>query len=69
MKDITSEARPALPIEEDLMQLARLGEIGAIQKLFDKGKYSATYKDEEGITALHVCGLDIDVLRMCFVEV
>jgi palmitoyltransferase ZDHHC13/17 len=44
-----------LPIEEDLMQLARMGEIGAIQRLFEKGKFSATYKDEEGITPLHVC--------------
>jgi palmitoyltransferase ZDHHC13/17 len=55
LKAIQNESRPKLPIEEDLMQLARLGEIGAIQKLFEKGKYSATYRDEEGITALHVC--------------
>lgn len=44
----------ALPIEDDIMQLARLGEIGAIQKLFDAGKADATYKDEQGITPLHV---------------
>ena len=55
LKNIQDGGKSALPIEEDLMQLARLGEIGAIQKLFEKGKYSATYKDEEGITALHVC--------------
>jgi len=36
------------------MQLARLGEIGAIQKLFDGGKFDATYKDDQGITPLHV---------------
>lgn len=42
-------------IEEDLMGLARLGELRAIQKLFDSGKYTATYADEQGITALHVC--------------
>ncbi|KAF2797334.1 hypothetical protein K505DRAFT_347346 [Melanomma pulvis-pyrius CBS 109.77] len=47
------DKKPALPIEDDLMQLARLGEIGAIQKLFDGGKYDATYADEQGITALH----------------
>lgn len=47
-------AQRKLPVEEDIMQLARLGEIGAIQKLFDSGKYDATYADEEGITPLHV---------------
>jgi ankyrin repeat protein len=35
------------------MQLARLGEIGAIQRLFDSGKYDATYGDAQGITPLH----------------
>lgn len=49
-----ADKKPTLPVEEDLMQLARLGEIGAIQKLFDSGKYDATYKDEQGITPLHV---------------
>ena len=43
-----------LPLHEDIMQLARLGEIGPIQKLFEEGKTSATYRDEEGITPLHV---------------
>jgi len=46
--------KPTLPLEEDIMQLARLGEIGAIQKLFNSGKYDATYADEQGITPLHV---------------
>lgn len=46
--------KPSLPIEEDVMQLARLGEIGAIQKLFDGGKIDATYTDDQGITPLHV---------------
>jgi hypothetical protein len=46
--------KPSLPIEGDLMQLARLGEIAAIQKLFDAGTFDATYADEQGITALHV---------------
>ncbi len=45
---------PSVPLEEDIMQLARLGEIKAIQKLFDSGKFDATYKDEQGITPLHV---------------
>jgi hypothetical protein len=49
-----ADKKPTLPVEEDLMQLARLGEIGAIQKLFDSGKFDATFKDEQGITPLHV---------------
>lgn len=43
-----------LPIEEDIMQLARLGEVDAIRKLFDSGKYDVKHCDEEGITPLHV---------------
>ena len=49
-----ADKQPSLPIEEDIMQLARLGEIAAIQKLFDGGKFDATYRDEQGITPLHV---------------
>lgn len=45
---------PQLPIEQDLMQLARLGELRAIQKLFDSGRYTARSTDEQGITPLHV---------------
>ncbi|KAH9876865.1 hypothetical protein IAQ61_002226 [Plenodomus lingam] len=48
-----ADKKASLPIEEDVMQLARLGEIGAIQKLFDSGRFDATYKDEQGITPLH----------------
>jgi len=44
-----------LAIEDDIMQLARLGEVGAIQRLFESGRFNAKYKDEEGITPLHVC--------------
>jgi hypothetical protein len=36
------------------MQLARMGEIGAMQNLFTAKKSAATYRDEEGITPLHV---------------
>lgn len=57
LKDMPS-AQGSLPIEEDIMQLARLGEIGAIQKLFDAGKYDATYADEQGITPLHVRSIE-----------
>ncbi|KAK8159775.1 palmitoyltransferase-like protein akr1 [Phyllosticta citrichinensis] len=52
LKDMAAQ-QPSLPVEEDVMQLARLGEIRAIQKLFDSGKYDATYRDEQGITPLH----------------
>ena len=43
-----------LPLHEDIMQLARLGEIVPIEKLIQEGKYTANYKDHEGITPLHV---------------
>ncbi|KAL9101043.1 MAG: hypothetical protein Q9163_003658 [Psora crenata] len=49
----TDETVSKLPLLEDIMQLARLGEIGPIRTLLETGKYSATYKDEEGITPLH----------------
>lgn len=45
---------PQLPVEQDLMQLARLGELRGIQKLFDSGRYNARSTDDQGITALHV---------------
>jgi palmitoyltransferase ZDHHC13/17 len=41
-------------LDEDIMQLARLGNIPAIQKLFDAGRFHPTYCDTEGITPLHV---------------
>lgn len=49
-----SVSRQPLAVEDDLMQLARFGEIAAIEKLFDSGKYNANYKDEQGVTPLHV---------------
>jgi len=45
---------PALSLEGDIMQCARLGETGLIQKMFDSGKFNPQYKDAEGITPLHV---------------
>jgi palmitoyltransferase ZDHHC13/17 len=45
---------PRLPVEQDLMQLARLGELRGVQRLFDSGKFNAKSTDEQGITALHV---------------
>ena len=54
LSDLDSSPPPQqLPIEQDLMQLARLGELRSIQKLFDSGKFNAKSTDEQGITALH----------------
>ena len=43
------------PPEDDIMQLARLGDVQRMEKLFQDGKFDATYCDHEGITPLHVC--------------
>ena len=40
--------------EPDVMQLVRVGDIPAMQKLFEAGDIDATYADSEGITPLHV---------------
>jgi len=40
---------------EDIMQLARLGDIAGIQRLYDDKKFEPTYCDHEGISPLHVC--------------
>jgi hypothetical protein len=45
---------PTLDPDEDIMQLARVGDIQGIEKLYESGKFNATYCDEEGITPLHV---------------
>jgi palmitoyltransferase len=41
----------------DIMQIARIGDIPAMEKLFESSDYDATYTDDEGITPLHVCSL------------
>lgn len=40
--------------EDDIMQVARVGDVPAMEKLFESGEYDATYHDDEGITPLHV---------------
>lgn len=40
--------------QDDIMQLARIGDVAAMEKLFESGEYDATYTDDEGITPLHV---------------
>lgn len=42
-------------VDTDIMQIARIGDIGAMEALFETKEYDATYADDEGITALHVC--------------
>ncbi len=51
-------AGPEIVPEEDIMQLARLGDIQGIEKLYESGKFDASYCDVEGITPLHVFRLD-----------
>jgi len=46
---------PASPDpNEDIMQLARIGDIQGIERLYASGKFDAAHRDEEGITPLHV---------------
>lgn len=40
--------------DKDVMQVARVGDITAMERLFESGEYDATYADDEGITPLHV---------------
>lgn len=44
----------AVEHQNDIMQLARIGDISSMEKLFESGEFDATYSDEEGITPLHV---------------
>jgi palmitoyltransferase ZDHHC13/17 len=41
-------------MDTDIMQMARIGDIQAMEALFETKEYDATYADDEGITALHV---------------
>ena len=54
LKDIQTAAKPAIPPAEDIMQLARIGDQDGIQALFQSGRFEPTYKDDQGITPLHV---------------
>lgn len=39
---------------EDIMQLARIGDVDAMRSLFEEGTFDARHSDGEGITPLHV---------------
>ena len=57
LKNIASgneSVKGAIPLGEDIMQVARIGEVSVMQKLFETKKFNASYKDDEGITPLHV---------------
>ncbi|KAI4141575.1 MAG: hypothetical protein LQ340_007601, partial [Diploschistes diacapsis] len=41
------------PLLEDVMQLARLGDVEPMRRLLDGGRFRADHKDHEGITPLH----------------
>jgi palmitoyltransferase ZDHHC13/17 len=43
----------SLPLEEDVMQCARIGALEHIQKMMESKKVDPKYTDEEGITPLH----------------
>lgn len=45
---------PGDAAQNDIMQMARIGDIAGMEKLFESADYDATYTDEEGITPLHV---------------
>src|SRR5690349_21119076 len=53
MKNIAA-AEPVVNSSQDIMQLARLGDIAAVQKLYDTVIFTPLYCDVEGITPLHV---------------
>lgn len=50
----SESVKGAIPLGEDIMQVARIGEVSVMQRLFDTKKFNAGYKDDEGITPLHV---------------
>jgi len=43
-----------VPLEEDIMQCARIGALEHLQNMIQSGKYDAKYHDDEGVTPLHV---------------
>lgn len=45
---------PEYSADEDIMQLARIGDTQGIERLYASGKFDPLYCDAEGITPLHV---------------
>jgi hypothetical protein len=55
MGSLPGDEQQAQEEQKDIMQLARIGDIPGMEKLFESGQSDATYADDEGITPLHVC--------------
>jgi palmitoyltransferase len=55
---------PDNPAQNDIMQMARVGDMAGMEKLFEAGEYDATYTDDEGITPLHVCTPDCPLVGL-----
>ncbi|KAI5811242.1 hypothetical protein DFH27DRAFT_597047 [Peziza echinospora] len=54
MRDMmSSEAPPNIPLEDDIMKLAILGDEKGIRDLLASGKVGADWRDEDGTTPLH----------------
>lgn len=56
---------PGDAAQNDIMQMARIGDIAGMEKLFETTEYDATYTDDEGITPLHVCLIDCSFRWNC----
>lgn len=54
---------PGDAAQDDIMQIARVGDIPAMEKLFESSEFDATYTDGEGITPLHVSSLSLTLPR------
>lgn len=54
MGSLPTDGPQSSPDENDIMQLARIGDVAAMEKLFESGESDATFSDDEGITPLHV---------------
>ncbi|KHJ33829.1 putative palmitoyltransferase akr1 [Erysiphe necator] len=52
LSDILSSG-PQTNLNEDIMQLARIGDIQGIKRLYLRGSFDPSFCDEEGITPLH----------------
>lgn len=48
------QATPPQAAHDDIMQIARVGDVPAMERLFEAGTFDAAHADEEGITPLHV---------------
>lgn len=64
MRPDRSPPKGSIPLGEDIMQIARIGEIGPMQRLFDEKKFTANYQDDEGITPLHVSANELFLLNL-----